>query len=110
MTERIFNKVTKWQEETFKSMTVLSVLTHLAGKSPSGEILELIEDIIIDSPNKKSEWADCFILLFGAAKKDGMSYADICQCVDDKMNVNKKRKWGVPDKNGVVFHIKENGE
>ena len=52
------------------------------------------------------EFADCFILLFGAAAADGMSYTDICSCIEEKMKINYKREWGEPDENGVVNHIK----
>lgn len=52
------------------------------------------------------EFADCFTLLFGAASSYGMSYNDILNCIEDKMIINKKRKWGKPDENGVVNHIK----
>lgn len=54
----------------------------------------------------KSEFADCFILLFGAADIFGMSYEDICKAIDDKMSINYKRNWGKPDENGVVNHVK----
>lgn len=100
MTEEIFTKVTDWQAETFIKGTVLSMLTHMAGEFPSGEIRELIEDILAGNPDKRLEWADCFILL------DGMSYNDINDCVLEKMEINKLRQWGAPDKNGVVLHTK----
>jgi len=45
-------------------------------------------------------------LLFGTAASDGMSYEDICEAIESKMQINFKRKWGKPDKNGVVNHIK----
>lgn len=53
------------------------------------------------------EFADCFILLFGADHSYGMSYEDIKECINAKMHVNKMRSWGQPDKNGVVNHIKD---
>jgi hypothetical protein len=53
------------------------------------------------------EFADCFILLFGAAASDGMSYDDICKAIDEKMEINFNRKWGKPNNDGVVNHIRE---
>jgi hypothetical protein len=55
---------------------------------------------------RRLEFADCFLLLFGCAAADGMTFADICQAIDDKMVINRKRNWGKPDENGVVNHIK----
>ncbi len=32
---------------------------------------------------------------------------DICNCIDEKMKINKLRKWGKPDDNGVINHLKK---
>jgi NTP pyrophosphatase (non-canonical NTP hydrolase) len=96
-----FEEITKWQKETFGRATALSKVAHL-----QEEIMELINDLKSNSEHKRLEFADCFILLFGAAAQDGMSYSDICQAIDDKMKINKLRKWGEPKENGVVNHIK----
>ncbi len=53
------------------------------------------------------EFADCFILLFGSAASDGMTYDDIVDAINKKMEINLNRKWGKPDENGIVNHIKE---
>ena len=112
MTEKQFLDITKWQEETFGEATPLSFLAHLAGDNPdpNSEIGELVSEIKADSEHKRYEWADCFILLFGAAKQDGMAYRDIISCIDDKMGVNYKRKWGKPKENGVVNHLRNESE
>jgi hypothetical protein len=34
-----------------------------------------------------------------------MDYDDISNAILEKMSINKKRKWGTPDENGVVKHI-----
>jgi len=107
MTEKQFKEITEWQEITFPTSTALSSLIHLAGDKPGGEILELMHDIVTDNPNKRLEWADCFILLFGAAKKDGMTYEDIISGIQDKFGIIQSRKWGKPDENGVVNHLKD---
>lgn len=101
--------ITDWQDKTFGKATTFSKIAHL-----SEEIIELtnaLQDVDhtfyhAKERSKKLEWADCFILLFGAAKSDGMSYQDILDCIDDKMVINKNRKWGEPKENGVVNHIK----
>ena len=64
MKESQFNEITKWQEETFPNATASSKLFHLLE-----EIKELHEEILTDIEGKKKrlEFADCFLLLFGAA-------------------------------------------
>lgn len=50
-------------------------------------------------------FAECFLLLFGAAYSDIMSFDDVCYAIDEKMKINYNRQWGKPDANGVVNHI-----
>ncbi len=110
MTEKQFNEISTWQKETFGQATPVSKLYHLVE-----EIVELKdainnEDHTIDHEairNTKMEYADCFFLLFGSAASYGMSYKDICEAIQDKFEINKARKWGKPDKNGIVRHIKK---
>lgn len=101
MTPLQFKRITEWQKQTFGQSTALSKIAHLLE-----ECNELIIDLEKDSPNKRLEFADCFILLFGAAAVDGMDFEDICNAIHDKMDINYKRTWGKPNENGVVNHIK----
>lgn len=101
MKENQFKEITAWQKETFGEATALSKIEHL-----KQEIEELSIDIIFKSSEKHLEFADCFFLLFGAAAADGMTYEDICNAIQEKFEINKARKWGKPDANGVVNHIK----
>lgn len=99
------NQNDKWQnmqddiagftDEVFGASTPVSKLHHL-----TEEVQELI-----DAPDDKMEWADCMILLIDAAKKAGYDMDDLYQAVQSKMEINKKRKWGAPDENGVVRHV-----
>lgn len=109
MTEKQFNEITEWQDKTFGEATSISKLIHLAGENPdpNSEIGELMADIKVGNPLRRLEWADGFLLFFGAAKKDGMSYQDISDAIQEKFEINKKRKWGKPDANGVVSHVKD---
>jgi NTP pyrophosphatase (non-canonical NTP hydrolase) len=102
MKKEQFDIITKWQDETFKKASALSKISHL-----KEEIEELVLDLKNNDANKRKEFADCFILLFGAAASDGMSYNDICYEIDEKMKTNYERKWGKPNNEGVVNHIKE---
>lgn len=102
MTKEQFEAITAWQKETFGQATATSKTEHL-----KQEVEELLFDILHNEPNRRLEFADCFLLLFGAAHADGMTYEDICAAIDEKMEINRARKWGKPDKNGVVNHIKD---
>jgi hypothetical protein len=101
MTKEQFQRITKWQKETFPVATALSKAFHL-----EKEVHELKKDLIDNAPNRRLEYADCFLLLFGSADADGMSYEDIINCIEEKFSIVKNRKWGNPDENGVVNHIK----
>lgn len=99
--EKQFSEIVQWQKETFPGATTMSKIEHL-----KEEIEELSISIAIDAVDKRLEYADCFMLLFGAAAADGMSYNDICAAIDEKMQINRSREWGLPDEKGVVHHIK----
>jgi hypothetical protein len=59
---------------------------------------------IIDNPCEE-EFADCFMLLIGAWMAGGGTPEQLLEAVMAKYQVNKIRKWGEPDENGVVKHI-----
>lgn len=101
MTEKQFAEIAEWQKKTFGLATPLSKLAHL-----TEEVDELDTAIRSSHPDRRLEFADCFFLLFGAAAADGMTYDDICQAIAEKFEINKARKWGAPDGNGVVKHLK----
>jgi len=100
MEKKQFNEIAIWQKETFKQATPLSKIAHL-----TEELSELTYDLINNKPERRLEFADCFLLLFGCAACDGMNYEDICQAIQEKFEINKKRKWGKPNENGVVNHV-----
>ena len=100
MNKEQFEKITKWQKETFPNATALSKLHHL-----KEEVNELQSDLERKAFYRDMEFADCFLLLFGCAAADGFTYEAICHAIDKKMEVNYKRKWGTPDENGVVKHV-----
>lgn len=102
MNKRQFDEITKWQNETFGQATALSKIAHLAE-----ELQELVDDLKVNAENRRLEFADCFILLFGAAASDGMNYEKILEAIEEKMLINYQRKWGKPNENGVVNHIRD---
>lgn len=102
MTHAQFDEITEWQAKTFPNATPLSKISHLAK-----ELQELVVDIQAGNPDRDMEYADCFFLLFGAAAADGMSYHHICNAIEKKFQINRKRAWGKPDADGVVEHVRE---
>lgn len=101
MTEEQYKAITSWQNNTFTRATALSKIAHLRQ-----EIEELADDIKNNNPNQNLEFADCFILLFGAANSAGMSYQNIIDAINQKMEINYQRQWGKPNEDGVVNHVK----
>lgn len=53
------------------------------------------------------EFADCFMLLLDSASHFGLTADDLVKVTEWKLEKNKNRKWGKPDENGVVEHIRE---
>lgn len=100
MTKEMFETITKWQRETFKEATALSAANHLRE-----EVDELIHDLESKGFYRIQEYADCFLLLFGSAALDGITYEMICMAINDKMEINKKRTWGNANEKGYVKHV-----
>lgn len=58
----------------------------------------------------KMEYADCFMLLIDSAAHLPLSMDGLIFATDKKLNINKARKWGKPDENGVVNHLPDESE
>lgn len=99
---QLFIDLKDWQFKTFPAATANSKLCHLLE-----EVKEVKEAIATNDKDKRLEFADCFLLLFGAAASDGMSYEDILNAISEKLTICRGREWGEPDANGVYKHIKK---
>ena len=86
-------EVGSWGDRTFPASRVESVLAHF-----QKEVKELVES------RDPEELADCILLLIHFAHKKGVSLRD---AVRAKFEINKRRKWGKPDAQGVVEHVRE---
>jgi Protein of unknown function (DUF550) len=102
MSKEQLEEVYQWQLKTFGYVKALPNVFHL-----EQEVLELQHDLTTNAKDRRLEFADCFILLYGAAVADGMSYEDISKAISEKLEINRKRTWGKPDERGVTNHIKE---
>ena len=98
------NEIAEWTTKTFPNQTSISKLHHL--KKEVRELIEAIENNH-EREGVEHEFSDCFMLLFDAARIEGMSLIDIINVMKRKFDINKQRIWGEPDENGVIHHIKE---
>ncbi len=95
-TQKVFQDVVDWQYKQFPTASTESKLKHL-----QFEIFELLH-----KPNDPLEYADAIMLLVGAADNAGINFKNIVIAVGKKLKINKKRKWGKPNKDGFTEHIK----
>lgn len=111
-------EIKEWSDSTFdKYRIALPIAYHL-----KKEVDELIEKLIIWNKGNygssedyfknlyevEMEFADCFMLLLDSASHFPMSMDTLFKRTEEKLEINKKRKWGVSDEHGVIEHIKEN--
>jgi len=92
MNKNFQTEIGEWGRAKFPNGNPNSVIAHLRE-----EVNELAEN------NSGEEAADCLILLFQHAYFCGY---DLMIEAFKKFDINKKRKWGKPDKDGIVKHIK----
>lgn len=87
--------IAEWADAVYPNRTPEHALT----KMMLHEIPELLQGGV-DDP---LEFADVAILLFDIAHLKGI---DIGKAISDKMEINKKRIWGVDPATGVMSHVK----
>lgn len=92
-----------WQEATFPEMErrAMPIVQHLRSEAQELEV-ELAAAGRENAPAVQAEAADVFILLVGLATSLGFNLE---AAVKEKMAINKKRKWGPPQENGVIHHV-----
>ena len=83
-----------WQAETFPHATPASVAEHLRREAEE----------LAGEPSNPAEMADIFHLLVAAAEANGYDLADL---IAAKFAINRSRRWGQPDRSGVVEHVRE---
>lgn len=74
------------------------------------EELDEIINCLNTGTDPLDEFADCFLMLVDAFRKYYGNDVDMQKLIDassDKLDINEKRTWGKPDKNGVIKHIKD---
>lgn len=91
-----------WQKKTFPNATPRSIFAHI--KKEMKELGREIRKRKLSVCEIKAESSDILMLLFGLAENLDFRLLHECR---KKLVVNKKRKWGKPDREGVVEHIRE---
>lgn len=101
---KFWNDHADWSRSTFGSDETrgpLGPLKHLAKEAVEAQ----------EHPHDRSEYADCFLLICDAARREGMTLDDLLEEAEKKLAICKTRKWqtGVPE-GEAVEHVREDGE
>ena len=97
MDNKVQNDIWEWAKNTFPRSKTENHLNHLLK-----EVQELKED-----SRDILEYADCLIILLHVARSNGITVDMLNDAVKIKMDINKKRNWTEPDKDGAQHHIEE---
>lgn len=74
--------------------------------APLGKLKEEVQELC-DSPQDDMEYADVLLVLLDAYRTKGGDANQLMNYAYGKLAINKNRKWGKPDENGVFSHIKD---
>jgi hypothetical protein len=114
--QKLMDDISEWSDRTFgegqrnpaiayhlkKEIEELiwAIKAHQNGNKPSVSVKGdmLVERVFL-------EYADCFTLLLDSASHLGLTADDLIAYSRIKLEINKTRKWGKPDENGVIEHI-----
>jgi NTP pyrophosphatase (non-canonical NTP hydrolase) len=109
--QKLMDDIREWSDATFgEGQRNPAIAYHLQKEVP--ELIEAIEkfqkeDSMGHIHRAGFEFADCFMLLLDSASHFGLTAGNLLWYTEEKLKVNKERKWGKPDENGVVEHIPE---
>jgi len=109
--QNLQNEIKKWSDGTFGSHRTGTPIAHHLKKEIDEVIEATLNRHISDNPTTrkhlKFELADCLILLLDVAAHESIDVTELLDASFKKLEINKKRKWGEPDENGVFEHIPE---
>jgi NTP pyrophosphatase (non-canonical NTP hydrolase) len=118
--QTLMNDISEWSDATFgDGQRNPAIVYHL-----KKEVDELIEALTKSAEfgcddsvgigefgrqveKTQMEFADCFMLLLDSASHFHITAEQLIEFTREKLEINKARKWGKPDANGVVEHIKD---
>lgn len=100
----------EWSKKTFPEATPRSSMFKL-----ESEVKEVLKEItkLEKFPDGDDglralteEYADCLMCLFDSAGRAGVSVEEIFEAFEEKLEVNKNRKW-VKNSNNTYSHVKK---
>lgn len=95
--QKIMNEIASWSDSVFGE-----------GRPPTAPLHHLKKEVreAIENPDDDSEYADMLMLILDAYRMKGGTANELIKYTYNKLEENKQRKWGKPDKNGVVEHVR----
>ena len=96
--QKLQDEIEKWSDNQFGF-----------NRPPTGSINHLIKEVqeLKEEQYCLEEYADCLMLILDAARMAGYNCDNLFKATQDKLKVNKNRKWGPLDKDGVSEHIRK---
>ena len=81
----------------------------LPGVTYQVQVKKVLEEVneLVASPDTHVEYADVLLTLLVAYRLRGGTADELLQLAEEKTEINKTRKWGEPDADGLKHHIKE---
>lgn len=116
--QNLMNDIADWSDSVFGTyQRNPAILYHL--KEEIDELIAAYKKYAVNLPDSsistdkletlllrtEYEYVDCFMLLLDSATHFGLDADELISFTREKLEINKKRKWGSPDKNGVINHI-----
>ena len=79
-----------------------------AERGPVGALKHLAKEALeaAEHPGDPFEYADCFLLILDAARRQGIKPMELIIAAKEKMKINKERSWPKPTCDEPVEHIK----
>lgn len=117
--QMLMNDVSEWSDTTFGANQRNPAIVHHLKKEVDELIEALTKSVELGCDDSigvgefgrqvektQMEFADCFMLLLDSASHYRITAEQLIEFTREKLEINKARKWGKPDVNGVVEHIK----
>jgi dATP/dGTP diphosphohydrolase len=98
--QRFWNAQAEWSQATFgtdNERDHIGPLKHLAKEAVEAQV----------RPSDPVEIADCLFLVFDAARRSGMTLDTLISVAEQKLLVNKFRKWQKPTDDNPVEHVRD---
>ena len=90
----LYEEIGMWSKNTFPDANSIDHLQKLKDEAQEAK----------EAPSKIEEYADCIIALLAGAWKADIAFFELIEAVEDKLKVNKQRKWQkLP--NGTYQHL-----